>query len=482
MIFILLLVLSQIAIAVLQWFEYLPSYNSNFRFSGIFFNPSPYIIFLSAILIYCLTVGLCNTNKIIKIVGIVLFVAAIPIVLITLSRSAWLGLIAGVLLVLFIRFHLFKKVSRWFRLLKFKIIGISMLMVVVSFAAYYLYHLKKESADGRILVWKLSFNIIDDHPFTGIGQDRFSARIIEYQSVYFKQHPDRMLTEGRLADTVYYAFNDTLQITVEQGLIGLVLFGVVILTGVKFIRRLISDPTTGKIVANDGIIIGTIASVAVILVSGLTSYPLMMLPIKVLFLIALGILSAIYENTMTVDAVYKSERKILPIIGIIAGISLMIYSAALSHAYYLANNIAKYGYDKDPDAMNKLTQYKLLVNTEEWYALRQCDYLINKEQYTKAIVEMEKAKKITASKALYFSLAQVYVYEKQYDKAEAQLMLMYYALPGLVAPKYRLAKFYYDTHQKAKWDRAADEVISFKLKVYSPIAVEMVNEIMKLKY
>ena len=65
LILMLVLVLSQIAIPVLQWFEYLPSYNSNFRFSGIFFNPSPFIIFLSAILVYCLTAFLYGTNKII---------------------------------------------------------------------------------------------------------------------------------------------------------------------------------------------------------------------------------------------------------------------------------------------------------------------------------------------------------------------------------------------------------------------------------
>jgi O-antigen ligase len=476
---ILLLGLSQIGIAVFQWFEYLPSYNSNFRISGIFFNPSPFIIFLSAIVIYGLTAGLYSTNHVIRIAGIVLFVASIPIVLIILSRSAWLGLIAGVLLVFTIRFQLLKKASGSFRHVFTKIIGATVLLVIISFSIYYLYHLKKESADGRKLVWKLSTHIIADHPFNGIGQDRFSARIIEYQSAYFKQYPEKMLTEGRLTDTVYYAFNDVLQITVEQGIVGLILFCFVLLTAVKFSKRLLNDTPVNKITTNHGAPVGAMASILIILVSGLTSYPLVMLPIGILFFSAMGILSAGYANTI-VTPLDKPTTKTLTIVYIIGGIGFVMYSVALCHAYYLANNMAKNGYDSESKATDQLTGYAPLINTEEWYVLRQCDYLLNNEQYAMAIIEMEKAKQFTANKALYFSLAELYSYKKKYDKAEEQLKVMYYALPGLIAPKYRLAKLYYDAHQKAKWESAAEELLNFKPKVLSSTGLEMMNEIRQL--
>jgi O-antigen polymerase len=480
LILLLLLILSQITIAVLQWFEYLPSYNSNFIITGIFFNPGPFTIFLSAISIYGLCAGLYSSNKIIKIVGIVLFIAAIPIVLITLSRSAWLGLIAGVLFIFTVRFQLLQKASQWFKNTYIKTIGIFALLGIFAFSGFYLYHLKKDSADGRMLTWKISSHIIAHHPINGIGQDRFPARFIEYQSAYFKNHPDKMLTEGRVSSVIYYAFNDILQITVEQGVIGLTLFLAVLLSAFKFGKQLTNS--NDKTQLKDGFLIGAMASIVVILISSLTAYPLVMLPISVLFYSASGIISAAYTNIALNSIVKKPLKSVLSGAMLIAGIGFIIYSLALVHAYYLANDILKNGYKTKPNNIHQLMQYKSLINTEEWYVLRHCSYLLHIGQYEKAIYEMEKAKEFTGLGVIYFSLADVHIYKKNYAKAEEQLKLMYYALPGLVTPKYRLAKFYYDTNQQDKWEITSAEVLNFKPKIESYLASEMIDEIRRLKY
>jgi O-antigen ligase len=480
LVLLLLLILSQIIIAVLQWFDYLPSYNSNFVITGIFFNPGPFTIFLSAILIYGLCAGLYSSNKTIKIVGIVLFIAAVPIVLITLSRSAWLGLIAAVLLVLTIRFQLLQKAGRWFKHAYLKAIVVVVVLGMTAFSGFYLYYLKKDSADGRMLTWKISSHIIADYPLNGIGQDRFPARFIEYQSAYFKSHPDRMLTEGRVSSVIYYAFNDILHMTVEQGIIGLILFLTVLLIALKFCKRLINP--NNKTQLNDGVLSGAMASIIVILISGLTAYPLVMLPISILFYSAIGIVSAAYTNNTTDNISKKPFKSALSGAKIIGGVGFMIYSLALAHAYFLANDILKNGYKTKPNNMHQLMQYKSLVNTEEWYVLRHCSYLLHIEQYEKAIYEMEKAKEFTGLGAIYMSLANVYAYKNQYANAEKQLKFMYYALPGLMTPKYRLAKFYYDTRQKNKWNITAAEVLNFKPKIASSFTDEMINEIRQLKY
>lgn len=481
LIVMLTLVLSQIAIAALQWFEYLPSYNSDFRFTGVFFNPSPFIIFLSSILIYGLTACLYSTNKIIKITGLCLFVIALPIVAIALSRSAWLGLLAGTLLVLCIKFKVIRKSESYLRRTSFKIISIALMIIIGALIAYYLYSLKKESANGRLLVWKLSLNIIKDHPLNGIGQEKFSARIIEYQSAYFKLHPDRMLSEGRLADTVYYTFNDLLQITVEQGLVGLILFSIVLYNMIKIARRIINNVAFATSADATAITLGAASSVVMILVSGLFSYPLVMLPILIVFFCALGIISANYQYVeLGADAKYKTGRVYKTSLYAFTGICFIGYSSALTNAYYWGNNIARNGYEVT--ALNKLNRYNLLVNTEEWYVLRQCDYLLHIGQYKKATIELEKAKIFTSDKAIYFSLAELYEYHKHYNKAEVNIKFIYYALPGLVAPKYRLAIFYYDTRQKSKWEYAAKEVINFHPKVPTQIGNSMRAEIEQLYY
>ena len=446
----------------------------------MFFNPGPFTIFLSAVSVYSLDASLCSSNKFNKIMGIVLFIAAIPIVLITLSRSAWLGLIAGGLLVFTVRFQLLQKLNRWCSNTIIKAIGLFMLFFVIFLSGFCLYHLKKDSADGRKLIWKISSNIIHDSPFNGIGQDRFAARFIEYQSAYFKENPDRISTEGRLSGTAYYAFNDVLQITVEQGITGSILFLVVMLITSKYCRSLINSKHKTPI--DRGTLIGAMASIVVIGVSGLTAYPLVMLPIIILFFNALGIISAAYSNTFSNSPFIKPGNKIFSAIVLISAASLIFYSLALGRVYYIAKFIVNNGYENDPEVMIKLMRYRELIRTEEWYVTRQCDYLLNKEQYQKAVMEMEKAKQVTANSAIYYSLAEVYTYQRQYYKAEKQLMFLYYALPGLIAPKYYLAKFYYRTNQKKKWHNAAIEVIRFNPKINSNTTTEMINDIKKLYF
>ncbi len=99
-ILILLLTMSQILIAALQWFEYIPSLNSNFRFTGFFFNPAPFAIFLSCLLICCLTIFFYSPSNPIRAVALSLFLSGLPVILISVSRAAWLGLLVGMAVVL----------------------------------------------------------------------------------------------------------------------------------------------------------------------------------------------------------------------------------------------------------------------------------------------------------------------------------------------------------------------------------------------
>jgi len=463
------LVFSQITIATFQWLEFLPSYNSNFRFTGIFFNPAPFTIFLSATIIYCLNACLFSTSKIVKVVGLCLFTMAVPIVVIAFSRSAWLGLSAGIVLVFLVRF----RPQQYLKSKVVRIAGLILIGAIICFTIMHLYGLKKESADGRLLVWKLSLNMISDRPFSGIGQENFAPWVLKYQSAYFEQNPDKYFTEGRLSDTVYYAFNDLLQLAVEQGLIGLALFGTILIIWFNISRRLISGIKPNDTSGYNAVIVGAIASVLIIIISGLTSYPLVMLPILIVFFGSMGLLSGcsdgLFSNRYNIA---KAGKGVLATANILMGVGFIVYSIALYRAYYLENSIAKHGYNSK--------EYHLIVNSESWYALRQCDYLLYVGKYMQAIVELEKAKKNTTTKSLYFSLADLYTYEKKYSKAEKQLLFMYYALPALVEPKYRLAMFYYNTGQNKKWKAVANQLLNFHPKIASHTADQMIAEIREL--
>ncbi len=197
-IFILLLTLSQILIAGLQWFEYIPSLNANFRFTGFFFNPAPFAIFLSCLLICCLAIFFYSPSNPARAVALSIFLSGLPVILISVSRAAWLGLLGGIAVVFMANLPGIKKIFRN-REGKIKAISLLLLLPVLAIFFLYLYHLKEDSADGRVLVWKVSSTMIPDHFYFGVGQGRFQPSYLNYQSQYFRAHPVQMLTEGRLA-------------------------------------------------------------------------------------------------------------------------------------------------------------------------------------------------------------------------------------------------------------------------------------------
>lgn len=95
----------------------------------------------------------------------------------------------------------------------------SFLLLASIFMTGLLYYLKKDSADGRLLIWKCSLNMIKDQPLSGWGIGGFEAHYMDYQAEYFKQNPDSKYT--LLADTVQYPFNEYLNIGVTLGMLGI---------------------------------------------------------------------------------------------------------------------------------------------------------------------------------------------------------------------------------------------------------------------
>ena len=85
-----------------------------------------------------------------------------------------------------------------------------------------------------------------------------------------------------------------------------------------------------------------------------------------------------------------------------------------------------------------------------------------------AIAGLEQAKKFSTDKGIYYGLAKLCTYQKNYARAESQYRFICYALPQLLTPKYLLALFYYNTGQAAKFEQLAWQIISFKPKVISP--------------
>lgn len=94
-------------------------------------------------------------------------------------------------------------------------------IVILLIAMCGLFFQKKDSALGRVLIWKSSCDMVIDNPIFGNNTGGFMSNYMYYQADYFEKNPDS--TYSMLADNVTHPFNEYLLLTIEYGLIGLLL-------------------------------------------------------------------------------------------------------------------------------------------------------------------------------------------------------------------------------------------------------------------
>jgi hypothetical protein len=104
-----------------------------------------------------------------------------------------------------------------------KRLGLILLVSVLAVGAVIgIYHLRPASVDGRMLLWKHGMKAMLEHPL-GVGLGKMGAAIGEVQAEFYSaNNVDQALIDR--ADVPFYAFNEYIQIGVESGVLGLILF------------------------------------------------------------------------------------------------------------------------------------------------------------------------------------------------------------------------------------------------------------------
>ena len=139
---------------LLQVYGYEPSNHSLYALTGSFYNPGPYSGFLAM----CVPVALhewLEGKRIWKHVVLVALVLMLVVLPSGMSRSAWLAALVASGYVL--GMHYREKLYRYRNV--FWIGGL--LLMILGIGAY---HWKKDSADGRLLMWKVATQAVLDQP------------------------------------------------------------------------------------------------------------------------------------------------------------------------------------------------------------------------------------------------------------------------------------------------------------------------------
>lgn len=221
-----LLVLWGIAEAVyggLQLYGLAESNHSLYNITGSFRNPGPYAGFLAVVLPVALYLALscrirnkCLRQGTVALCWVYVFLCA-TLLPATLSRAAWIAACVGCGIVLCARYRLRARCILYFRRHRRRAWAwLSAACLLLALAGMGAYYLKKDSADGRLLMWKVTARVVADAPYTGVGPGRFAGAYGEAQVAYFASGKGTA-QEKHVAGSPEYAFNEFLGIAAERG-------------------------------------------------------------------------------------------------------------------------------------------------------------------------------------------------------------------------------------------------------------------------
>lgn len=193
-----------------QVYGYAPSNHSLYSLTGSFYNPGPYSGFIAM----CLPIALYEwlrregIGKYIALFSLVLMIVILPS---GMSRSAWIAVTVSSIYVV-VMHHRYPFRTCLHRYWKIFLVG-GFLLVILGCGAY---HWKKDSADGRLLMWKVATHAVMERPWSGYGWNYVAGAYGDAQERYFASG---MATEQEkyVAGAPEYVFNEYLQVAMAWG-------------------------------------------------------------------------------------------------------------------------------------------------------------------------------------------------------------------------------------------------------------------------
>lgn len=468
---LILLSLFQLSIVLLQYLGYFPVFDDNFKVTGTFKNPAPLALFLCAIFPVSLSALLYKNDSSLKTLSIVNVLFTAGVLVLTQNRASLITVLLISTVMIFHRYQITDKLKNIGRRTYLTVLPVSITFVIAIF--FYLIKYKVASSDGRLLIWKISSNIISRNPFFGTGYGSFKLNYTKWQVAYFEKYPqflnEKYLSDLRVRDIAGYvkiSYNEYLEMILEQGIIGFLIF--IIILSIVILRYIKSYKGSETL--------GYFFSITSILITGLFSYPFYSLPTLFLFTFLLAIVIA--------NSDYK-EIKLnrffsLSIVFLLVGVSVFLCSKA---------------FHMRKDQISLLEAETLLVNNDpikaeiifEKLADSQSgnpDYLLN---YGKCLLlnkKLAKAKHIFIAALsfdynpmVHINLGNLYKEEGNIDKSDFFYQKAMLINPSHLYPKYLRFKLYYDNNLEDESRKIATEIIHSKIKIRTSLTEEILKEV-----
>lgn len=200
------------------------SHHSQYLLTGSFYNPGPYSGFLATIFPIALYEWLRRRRDTKSVAGLLAWMAMLLIGCLIpcgMSRTAWLAVAVGSGYVA--TMHGRTRIAAFVRKYRKGVMLLGVVALVgIGIAASAAYTMKKDSADGRLLMWKVAAQAVMERPLDGHGWDQVAGAYGQAQEAYFASG-QATPTEEWVAGAPEYVFNEYLQVALAWGVPALLL-------------------------------------------------------------------------------------------------------------------------------------------------------------------------------------------------------------------------------------------------------------------
>lgn len=395
-------------------------------------------------------------QKITRIGFLIAYFAASFLLIATIARAAIIGTLVGSLWVLLC--HQSRVEIKWFLLS----------VPVIILASVSSYKVKRDSALGRLTIYRVAANMIKEHPLTGVGPNRFAACYNNYQAEYFRTGKASIEPE-LLADNTFEAFNSIIQILVEYGVIGLLLLGMLAYC------LLSKRKNTSDALATRWLKRGSYGCLISIMVSSLFSNPFHVTPILLIFCFHVSVIL----SQKTRSFIVPSKRNRFPLVAATLFTLFILTYVFVQHIaekkWKMAADLAVY------DNFNKAKKFYagaypyLKTNGDFLYNYGAEAYLAG--NYNLAINLLTQATHYTSFSNLFVYLADAFAATGKYELAEENYLHAIYMVPSHIFPKFQLIQLYKKWQKPDQARSWTIKTLNYPIKVRSEFVQQLIAEL-----
>lgn len=418
---------------------------------GFFSNSGPFSIYLSIMMTVPISYILNMKSSTVNIFLIYfLLIASLFILVLTQSRSAFIGLFSATIFLLSTKFSF-----RNYFFDKSCIIIFSCIMLLLIPLFYWGYSIKQNSAEGRMLIWHSTLSLISDNFWTGVGFGRFASVYMEYQELVLSE--SHMYNRyGILAGDVRFAFNDYLQIFAERGIVSLLCF--ISIPMIIFKSHMNMEKGTKE---DKRFLTHTIGAMLIcLLCASFTSYPLQILPIQLMFWSCVAIKATIISRKLLKYKVL-SRKKAMTTILIMQLTIIGFYGFAKTKNYILWHKLIS----NNTKSIESLQSLKLVLNENPLFLFDLANAYESNNRLEEAIFTMNDILLLNSYPGYYYKLANLYEKQGRYELAKEQYNLITKRIPNLIRPHYLVTLQYYKTGDLYNFQKYGRIFLKLKPKI-----------------